>query len=262
MTAVNGAVVADLASFTGVNADVVRAAVGNVGSGDSAFLVVSGKMGSGKDTIAPLALTVAGFPDAVHHYYADSLKDEVDQMLTHARYLDCEKDVVAYLQAAWNVPAAQASVLGGHLWSAAADVHTHARTRSTLVRNILQFYGTDVRRADDPQYWVKLGLGKMLTDLASGHSVYVTDARFPNEVSWPRTASAHVVRLRVTGQTQIERLTDRDGVAPDRSMLEHVSETALDDYTFFDAVIDCDDTTIDEASAAVAASLPLTTVTL
>lgn len=57
-------------------------------------------------------------------------------------------------------------------------------------------------------------------------SFAVTDVRFPNEVEWVQSLGGHVIRIDNRGEAETEQAD------------EHASETALDGYEGFDAVID------------------------
>ena len=224
--------VEELSAFTSLPAATVDAAMHNISDGSAKLLVMSGKMGSWKDTLAPLVLDTLGYQSYTHRYYADRLKDEVDQMLTHVRHLDSSEQITEYLVHAWDMQQPHANTLAAPLYTCSLDATITARTRTEDTRFILQYYGTNVRRAVDPNHWVKPGLATMLTDIADGASVYVTDARFGNEVDWPTKAGATVVRLHISREEQLRRLTARDGKCPAADALEHRSETALDDYQF------------------------------
>jgi len=231
------ATVDEVAEFTALPHQVVDTAMTRLGQGTATLLVMSGKMGSGKDTLGPLVLDALGCSRYTHRYYADRLKDEVDQMLTHVRYLDNVAEVAHYLQLAWNMNPEHAQTLAGPLYTSAQDVTLTARARTPDTRFVLQYYGTNVRRAADDNHWVKPGLATMLTDITHGTphqcmSTYVTDARFANEVDWPAKAGATVVRLQISRAEQLKRLHRRDGAAPSEEALNHRSETALDDYDF------------------------------
>ena len=88
---------------------------------------------------------------------------------------------------------------------------------------LLQYVGTDIFRKKDPDVWVRVLLDTIedqQPDLA-----IITDVRFPNEANAVRAAGGklvHVSRLNEDGSHY---------VAPDRDPL-HLSETALDAYTF------------------------------
>ena len=87
---------------------------------------------------------------------------------------------------------------------------------------LLQWWGTEYRRFQDPDYWVN----KLCVSIPSTLDVaLITDVRFVNE--------AECIKNRGGYNVKIERLA-ADGtpfVAPDRPR-DHVSEIALDDYKF------------------------------
>lgn len=98
-------------------------------------------------------------------------------------------------------------------------------------RSILQVYGTEVvRRFIDDDYWIKRCLAQLPKDICA--DVVVTDVRFPNEVNALMCDGFTVVRLDVSRDAQIQRYQAAHGAAPEVSQFAHVSETALDSYSF------------------------------
>ena len=90
-----------------------------------------------------------------------------------------------------------------------------------LVRELLQYHGTDVRRAADPEYWNNY----LLRVMPAGGNVIIDDSRFPNEVEFISRIGGRVIRL-----------LPYVGYQAPTVGADHLSETALDDYTGFDAV--------------------------
>lgn len=86
-------------------------------------------------------------------------------------------------------------------------------------RSLLQWWGTEYRRAKDPDYWVKR-LRKTLTE-HNPDVALITDVRFLNEVDFIHELGGKVVKC--------ERL----GI-PDITVHEHPSEAVLDAYQGFD----------------------------
>jgi len=85
---------------------------------------------------------------------------------------------------------------------------------------LLQWWGTEYRRAQDPDYWVKKTMSSIPVNL---DIAMITDVRFPNEVE--------AVKQRGGYNVQVQRLRT-DGTpfySSDRSV-DHPSETALDGY--------------------------------
>lgn len=81
-------------------------------------------------------------------------------------------------------------------------------------RTLMQWWGTEYRRAQDPNYWVKKLNATLLAD--KPRIALITDMRFPNEVSWVKQdpSSGFVVR--------VDRLGFKNKAG------QHESEIALD----------------------------------
>lgn len=98
--------------------------------------------------------------------------------------------------------------------------------RTDEIRLVLQTHGTDVRRVEDPDYWVRKALEKADEVLASGRAAVITDVRFPNEAMAIKAGGGLVVRLEVSQETAARRLARRDGRPI--AWTAHDTETALD----------------------------------
>jgi hypothetical protein len=86
-------------------------------------------------------------------------------------------------------------------------------------RSLLQWWGTEYRRAKDPAYWVKR-LRKTLEE-HNPDIALITDVRFVNEVDFIHELGGYVVKC--------ERLGN-----PDVNVREHPSEAVLDAYKGWD----------------------------
>ena len=222
----------------GVEPSVAESALENLLAGRVVFLLASGLMGAGKDTLPPLVLERLGRSDAFHLYYADALKAEADAMFARIRQAGSSGEASAVLVSEFGVPEQFASPLVDVVWADLGDSEVHARSRTPGVRAFLQLLGSDVRRAQDPDYWVRIAARSAVEQLAAGRDVFVTDARFPNEVVFATALGGFAVRLEVSRATQLERLFARDGVLPEEGAFAHMSETALDSFEGFSLVVD------------------------
>jgi hypothetical protein len=166
---------------------------------------VSGKMRHGKDTVVAQLCHVWGFHPLS---FAGALKEEVlarmPRTLAFFHNLSCD---CAGFQ------------------SCLRDMVYNRKPPG--VRALLQEYGSDVRRGDDPNYWCK----RWLEEAEHWDSVACPDVRFPNEAQTVRGAGGRLWRV-----VRPSLLPAGDG--------EHVSERALDSWDF-DEVITNDGTVED-----------------
>lgn len=248
-----------------------RLALSAAAARDVHLVGLSGKLASGKDTVAPLVMRMLGAQPVEHQSFATPLKDQGDQILATIReyahltrattplLLGQRVDLAQYLATMHSLPFEQAMdfFATGELCDAVIDdPDLCSRSRTPVVRAFLQHLGTDVRRVQDDLYWVKRATAPAVTAMAAGTSVYFTDTRFPNEADAVRALGGIVIRLDVTEDTQRERLFARDGIDLDPAATSHSSETALDDYDRFDARVS-NDGSLEETLAAIAACLGL-----
>lgn len=105
------------------------------------------------------------------------------------------------------------------LFTPAKEFISHSKPGyvSLTFRQILQLFGTEYRRRQDPDYWVK-----RLEEKLKGHErVVIDDVRFPNEVEMIHRLGGRVIRI------------DRPGPAEST----HASEIELDSFDGWDDVI-------------------------
>lgn len=100
---------------------------------------------------------------------------------------------------------------------------------STEVRKLMQWWGTDLRRAEDPLYWVKRGEAQGLQVGQQGFTPVFTDVRFPNEADMILDHDGLLICLTASTVVRERRL---GGPAAD-----HESETAMDNYRWPDDTV-------------------------
>lgn len=224
----------DTARWAGCDEQVITAAL----AATAPRLVVSGRLASGKDTVAEAVMKRIGRTDAIRVSFASALRKEMDQLIDAVRLegIHAAETVVARVG---NITVEQARNTAALIRDAlAADptVHSHVRTRE--IRLALQEWGTDVRRRSDDSYWVKQAMRHIVELVATGRAVYVTDARFPNEVDATRNLGFLAVRLEVALPVRAARLMARDGLTIDPAAENHPSEKELETYPGFDLWVD------------------------
>jgi hypothetical protein len=110
------------------------------------------------------------------------------------------------------------------------EIQDRSGQTAVTVRRILQWWGTEYRRAQDADYWTKAWGRKIEQfDLENVH-VLIDDVRFMNELNVIRAHGGLIVKIERPGF---------DGAN------NHASETSLDEYRGWDRIIQ-NDGTLDE----------------
>ena len=105
---------------------------------------------------------------------------------------------------------------------------------------MLQHYGTNVVRAENPNHWVEVLEQKI--EAEQPEVALITDIRFPNEAALVRNKEGLLLRLRrMTGDTQY--------IDPTRSA-QHPSEIGLDTFLDWDILLDVQDGKMEELKQA------------
>lgn len=95
------------------------------------------------------------------------------------------------------------------------------------VRRLLQWWGTDLRRAADPRYWLDQMLGGLNALERKGVIPVVTDARFINEADVIQELGGIIVRVFAPDDIRKERL---GGILPPAHASEDELELIAADY--------------------------------
>lgn len=135
------------------------------------ILAFTGKKQSGKSTASNY---IQNKTDAIRINFKDALITEVKH--NFPQLLDAMIQMMS--QHYWN---------GLHEWT----VERLIREKPPLMRALLQNYGTEVRRKDDPDYWVK----QWKTKVDGMHSVICDDVRFLNEAQAVKDMGGKVIRI-------------------------------------------------------------------
>jgi hypothetical protein len=153
---------------------------------------ISGKATAGKDTVANYFSRYCKGKCTTIHF-ADSLKDCCQGLLLAFGTYDMSKQETKKLIIPW---------MG----------------KSYTVRNLLQDVGNAFRDYINPDFWVNIIIGKIAVLKQNNYidTVLIPDVRYPNEYKAIKDLGGEVWR--------VER--------PNIELMDHISETVLDDYTF------------------------------
>ena len=122
-----------------------------------------------------------------------------------------------------------------HFISEHQEIQDKPGQTAVTVRRILQWWGTEYRRDQDPDYWTKAWGHKIEQfDLDHVH-VLIDDVRFINELNVVKEHGGQIVKIERPGF---------DGAN------NHASETSLDEYNDWDKIL-LNDGTLDEFKVKV-----------
>lgn len=174
---------------------------------------LSAKLGCGKTTLAKLLMDEAPVEVAVRLAFGDQVKRECSE------YFGFPLEWCYSQEGKTRVVGAK---MKGFAWDHKPD--DLVELGDLTVREALQWYGTDFRRAQDPGYWIK-AMQKQLMRYRERHAgetllVVVDDVRFPDEA---QVCLDHGYCFRIEPHQYWEPGPHAD----------HASETALDGYDKF-----------------------------
>jgi len=155
------------------------------------LLGITGLAGAGKDAISDILVEDYGFEIL---RFSEALKEEI------LRRMPRTLQAIHYLH--WGYGATPAGL---------RDLIY--RTKPVGVRELLQEYGTEVRRQDDEDYWVRKWTARLAE---AGPRIVCPDMRFPNEYAAIRARGGYTLRVL------------RPGTQDDPA--NHASENSLDKY--------------------------------
>lgn len=196
------------------------------------IFVIRGGMGAGKDTLGE-TIKNQWLTDAQKLSFATALKDELTDFLTKFRNKELDFEDMN------SVTEEEFQTLLQYFKELPEEIDNF-NTRHTLQRKILQWWGSEVRRAKDPDYWIKA------LKIPSEGNYYVTDARFTNELEEfakfrdlycdKENTYVAIINLNVAEPVRIERIKKRDGFAPSEESLNHPSELDHERFDNYDEV--------------------------
>jgi hypothetical protein len=236
--------------------DVAYAAVQALTRQEVTGAVITGKMASGKDTVADALVATAhsrGLTAQVHRT-SDPIRAELNQAIGIISRAGSPVLAVQELTGQMNLPDDVAEVLAARLFASTREVAEVAEARTNQNRFLLQYIADEGRRRNDPDYWVRVCFGRIYAALAKKTSVLLSGGRYPNEVFPAQTLGLVSVRIEVTLETQLARLRARDGIEPDLDLIFSPNECALDSYVGFNIKL-TNDGALEPTVAAIDATL-------
>lgn len=201
---------------------------------DSKFvpaIVIAGKMGYGKDYVGNLIKD--NFSNVEKISFADALKEEVEYIINLIRN-NSSLEHIAYEM---NVSKDEIKPLYITMIAFKDINELTVKKKNSTIRFMLQYWGTDVRRKNNENYWVQKTVDKILEINKLGNVALITDGRFPNELKGVSELNGITIQLDISKEKQIENLLNRDGILPNKEAFNHPSETSYLEYKDFDLIL-------------------------
>jgi adenylate kinase family enzyme len=223
---------------------------------------LTGLAGSGKDTVADILVSHLGF---VKLAFADGLRHEIRQAfgVSPDTFTDretkelptnrlalkfCKKsEFILYLNSQ-KLLKTESKELLGHTGQVIAATGLYITEAEMLAyrspRQIMQWWGTEYRRSQDPSYWLK-SMGRAIANMSMfSNRIVITDTRFDNEAEFLKELSKSTD---IQSNLQIWRIGGGGGApikAADSALSEHASEGGISSQ-YIDANIKNDHAIID-----------------
>ena len=201
---------------------------------DSKFvpaITIAGKMGYGKDYVGNLIKD--NFSNVEKISFADALKEEVEYIINLIRN-NSSLEHIAYEM---NVSKDEIKPLYIAMIAFKDINELTVKKKNSTIRFMLQYWGTDVRRKNNENYWVQKTVDKILEINKLGNVALITDGRFPNELKGVSELNGITIQLDISREKQIENLLNRDGILPNKEAFNHPSETSYLEYKDFDLIL-------------------------
>ena len=201
---------------------------------DSKFvpaITIAGKMGYGKDYVGNLIKD--NFSNVEKISFADALKEEVEYIINLIRN-NSSLEHIAYEM---NVSKDEIKPLYIAMIAFKDINELTVKKKNSTIRFMLQYWGTDVRRKNNENYWVQKTVNKILEINKLGNVALITDGRFPNELKGVSELNGITIQLDISKEKQIENLLNRDGILPNKEAFNHPSETSYLEYKDFNLIL-------------------------
>jgi hypothetical protein len=207
----------------------------------STIIGISGKIGSGKNYLAEKLMQEL---ESLGHTIAESsfaggLRAELNRIIKTIKVEVLEGNngeaIIEKVKTMYNLTKDEASLMYSCLINDIVHIDgLNANSRTESIRRALQILGTDIRRNQDHDYWVKM----FFQHVPDADFVLVTDVRFPNEADAILHHDGILLRLELSQEIIDERTKSRDGILYSEEAKTHPSEVALDDYKNFSFIVE------------------------
>jgi Arc/MetJ-type ribon-helix-helix transcriptional regulator len=203
------------------------------------IMLVSGKMGSGKDSV----IKKAGLPYAS---ISSFIRADLDQVILECVATKAHEGILSSVVKAVSRVSGLDPMHSAALARDVVDVTKTDPSDEALQSAYHPLYRTALQKLGSTYRPLGFYTQQAINHCNKSKVSVISGGRYKKECDVIRAASGLVVRIEAPEDIRIERLTHRDGRPPTREELNHPSETELNDYDF-DFIID-NTGTVDESA--------------
>lgn len=223
------------------------------------WLTVSGKMASGKDTLAPLMMDIIskntpkqrlGYSDvlrkeanAVFQYY----RDWKEKYTKNQRLILLDRTEKFLIREYGMRPIHAKNAVARLSQEIDTNNDVNAEQRTVWMRDFLIDLGGVWHTVDNPYYLPNQMWNIAAEFINNGIDVYLTGGRLLPDILGPASKGSLTVRIQVDREVQKKRIKERDNIDVTDSVLDSYSECALDDYNHIFDIVITNNGTLDEA---------------
>lgn len=198
----------------------------------------SGKIASGKDTLA-IVLKERLKKDSNKDFeiisFGKFLKEEIQDIIDNLYF----NDII--LEDIFKISSSEIYQFKKILYK---EENRNINIKTQNTRELLQFYGQNVRRKQYSNYWVDKLLNYVKN--SKNNNFIITDARHLNEIESLDIFNSFRIKLNISKDEQIKRILKRDNLILSDEKLNHISEIDFERYKKYDLSLNVDNKEIDK----------------
>lgn len=157
---------------------------------------ITGKSGVGKDTAADYLVEKFGYKKAP---FAEGLRQEIFYWIRQNQFHNLPKDTPD------DVLGALFKVCQTSSW----DIALNEKPTPPHIRRLLQWWGTDFRRKQDENYWIKKWINRNVDLILDDKPLIATDIRFRNEAGIIKSLGGIVIKIEREAKSELSDIAQQ-----------------------------------------------------
>lgn len=220
---------------------------------DTKLIAFAGPMASGKDTLAKEIAKHIEKP-VIFLSFGKALKDELNLLLSYLRqihktYRRTEREKLKrFIVSNFKVNIETIDYLLDYtepMFQSSPNFEMNTNYKTKEIRYLLQYWGTKIRRKQNPNYWVNLTAKDIQNAINLGQFPIITDVRFVNEMECIKGNYGFLIYLNISEEERKKRIKKRDGFTPSIEELRHSSECHYKEFHDCDLILSDDNESIE-----------------